>query len=67
MNMYRCKTEVDFCLHGNSGKEKEDIVNEKPKVVTNDLKGKDSKKHVTRPRRPKTHLPITRGAALLVR
>ncbi|WAQ99125.1 LRC49-like protein [Mya arenaria] len=57
MNMYRCKTEVDFCLVGSNGKESESSLVPKPTTA----KGRKDKKPVIRPRRPKTHLPITRA------
>lgn len=62
MNMYRCKTEVDFFV-GNNGRDRcEDFISRPSK--TNSAK---EKKQVTRPRRPKSHLPVTRRSSVLVR
>jgi len=62
MNMYRCKTAVDLCLVGNNGRVNDQTI-QKPKTA----KHRERKAMVTRPRRPKTHLPITRAASILVR
>ena len=62
MNMYRCKTEVDLCLYGRNGIEKE--VERGVRSASSD-RGREAK--LQRPKWHRSNLPVSNGAARFIR